>query len=97
MATMTTLPELARDYVQKMISRAGPGAKVILVDADTKFLGAWNAEETCPAPPTWWGARARKSLRFLSPVGIGARAVTPAFGANAAAHHRSVREKGSHY
>ena len=27
---MTTLPELARDYVQKMISRAGPGAKVIL-------------------------------------------------------------------
>lgn len=36
LATMTTLPELARDYVQKMISRAGPGAKVILVDADTK-------------------------------------------------------------
>jgi len=30
------LPDLAKDYIQKMIQRAGPGAKVLLVDSETK-------------------------------------------------------------
>lgn len=30
------LVELAKDYVQKMVLRAGPGAKVLLVDSETK-------------------------------------------------------------
>ena len=33
---VATLPDLAKDYVQKMILRTGPGAKVMLVDSETK-------------------------------------------------------------
>ena len=35
-AASTMLPELAKDYVRKMVIRAGSGAKVMLVDAETK-------------------------------------------------------------
>ena len=33
---VATLPDLAKDYVQKMILRTGPGAKAMLVDSETK-------------------------------------------------------------